>query len=97
MKFGKKGKLIPWYVGPYNNVKWVGKVDYELTLLLEMSMVHPMFHMSMLMKFMGDPNSIVPFKDVSVEESLSCESAYFMSYRRCPQIEIQIHVSGVKM
>lgn len=40
-------------------------------LLLEMSIVHPVFHVSMLRKFVGDPNLIVPLEDVCIEESLT--------------------------
>ena len=32
MRFGKKGKLIPWYVEKYEVVKRIGKVAYELKL-----------------------------------------------------------------
>ena len=43
MKFGKKGKLSPWYVGPYEIVKWVGKVAYEFELPSELAPVYPYF------------------------------------------------------
>ena len=71
--FGKKGKLSPRYVGPYQIVKRVGSVAYELDLPLEMSMVHPVFHVSMLRKCLGDPSSIVPLEVANVEENLSYE------------------------
>ena len=61
-RFGKKGKLIPRYVGPYQIVKRVGSVAYELELPLEMSMVHPVFHVSMLRKCLGDPISCIYVK-----------------------------------
>ena len=73
VRFGKKGKLSPRYVGPYQIVKRVGSVAYELDLPLEMSMVHPVFHVSMLRKCLGDPSSIVPLEVVNVEENLSYE------------------------
>ena len=73
VRFGKQGKLSPRYVGPYQIVKRVGSVAYELELPLEMSMVHPVFHVSMLRKCLGDPSSIVPLDMVNVEENLSYE------------------------
>ena len=73
VRFGKKGKLSPRCVGPYRIVKRVGSVAYELELPLEMSMVHPVFHVLMLRKFLGDPSSIVPLEVVNAEENLSYE------------------------
>ncbi|WMV51146.1 hypothetical protein MTR67_044531 [Solanum verrucosum] len=40
MRFGKKGKLSPWYIGPYRISKRVGNVAYELELLQELAAVH---------------------------------------------------------
>ncbi|WMV09068.1 hypothetical protein MTR67_002453 [Solanum verrucosum] len=48
MRFGKKGKLSPRYVGPYVILKHVGKVAYELYLPNEFAPIHPVFHVSML-------------------------------------------------
>src|SRR5688572_17246166 len=36
-------------------------------------MVYPVFHVSMLRKFIGDENTIVPLQDVTIEENLSYE------------------------
>ena len=44
MRFRKKGKLSPRYVGPYKILERVGKVAYELELLAELAAVHPVFH-----------------------------------------------------
>ena len=43
MRFGKKGKLSPRYVGPYKILKRVGKVAYELELPAELAAIHPVF------------------------------------------------------
>uniref|UniRef100_A0A0V0GSD7 Putative ovule protein n=1 Tax=Solanum chacoense TaxID=4108 RepID=A0A0V0GSD7_SOLCH len=55
MRFGKKGKLSPRYVVPYQTLKCIGKVAYELDLPNELALVHPVFHVSMLKKCIGDP------------------------------------------
>ncbi|WMV30080.1 hypothetical protein MTR67_023465 [Solanum verrucosum] len=73
MRFGKKGKLIPRYVGPYEILKRVGKVAYELKLLIELALVHPVFHISILKKFIGDPLSILPLEGLWVNENLYYE------------------------
>ena len=60
MIFGKKLKLNLRYVGPHKILKRYGKVSYELELPTKLAVVHPVFHISLLKKCMGDPTSIVP-------------------------------------
>ena len=74
MRFGKKGKLSPRYVGPYQILKRVGKVAYELELPPEMSAIHNVFHVSMLKKYMGDADQVIEPQTVQVQEDLSYES-----------------------
>ena len=62
MRFVKKGNLSPRYVGPYKIMKRVGKVAYELELPAKFAAVHPVFHISLLKKCVGDPASIVPLE-----------------------------------
>jgi len=73
MRFDRKGKLSPRYVGPYEILKRVGKVAYELKLPIELAPVHPVFHISMLKKCIGDPVSILPLEGLGVNENLSYE------------------------
>ena len=60
MRFGKKGKLTPRYIGPYKIFKRIGKVAYKLELPAKLAAVHPVFHISLLKKCVGDPTSIAP-------------------------------------
>ncbi|WMV47156.1 hypothetical protein MTR67_040541 [Solanum verrucosum] len=69
MRFGKKGKLSPRYIGPYRIVKRVGNVAYEL----ELAAVHPVFHISMLKKCIGDPSLILPTESIRIKDNLSYE------------------------
>jgi len=73
MRFGKKGKLSPRYIGPYRIIRRVGQVAYELELPSELEFVHPVFHVSMLRKCIGDPTRVVPTDDVQITEDLSYE------------------------
>ncbi|WMV09344.1 hypothetical protein MTR67_002729 [Solanum verrucosum] len=73
MRFGKKGKLSPRYVGPYKILKRVGKVAYELELPTKLAIVHPIFHISFLKKCVGDPASIIPLEIVAVKDTLTYE------------------------
>ena len=60
MRFVKKGKLSPRYIRPYRIAKRIGNVAYELELPQELAAVHPIFHISMLKKCMGDTSLIIP-------------------------------------
>ncbi|WMV36990.1 hypothetical protein MTR67_030375 [Solanum verrucosum] len=73
MRFGKKGKLSPQYIGPYRISKRIGNVAYELELPQELAVVHPIFHISMLKKCMEDPSLIIPIKDIGIKDLLSYE------------------------
>ena len=71
MRFGKKVVLSSRYLGPYKILKRVGKVEYQLELQVELAAVHPVFHISLLLKCVGDPASVVPLESVAVKHSLS--------------------------
>ncbi|KAH0709204.1 hypothetical protein KY284_010631 [Solanum tuberosum] len=73
MWFGKKGKLSTRYVGPYEILKNVVKVAYDLKFPIELAPVHPVFHISMLNKCIGDPVSILPLEGLGVNGNLSYE------------------------
>lgn len=77
VRFGKKGMLSPRYVGPYEILQRVGKVAYELKIPSELASVHPIFHVSMLKKCIGDPDSILPIEDFGVKDNLSYEEVRF--------------------
>ena len=48
-------------------------MSYELELPQELAAVHPVFHISMLKKCLGDPSFIVPTEDVRIKDNLSYE------------------------
>ena len=73
MRFGKRGKLSPRYIGPFEVLKRVGEVAYELALPPGLSEVHPVFHVSMLKRYHGDGNYIICWDSVLLDENLSYE------------------------
>ena len=54
MIFGKKGKLSPRFIGPYEVIKKVGPVAYRLALPSELEKIHNVFHVSMLWRYRSD-------------------------------------------
>ena len=54
-------------------MKKVGKVAYELEVPAKLAAVNPVFHISLLKKYVDDPASIVPLESVAVKDSLSYE------------------------
>ncbi|GJS84993.1 putative reverse transcriptase domain-containing protein [Tanacetum coccineum] len=54
IRFGKKGKLAPRYVGPFEILERIGPVAYQLRLPEELSGVHDTFHVSNLKKCLAD-------------------------------------------
>ena len=73
MRFGKRGKLSPRYIGPFKVLKPVGEVAYELALPPGLSGVHRVFHVSMLKRYHGDENYIIRWDSVLLDENLSYE------------------------
>ncbi|WMV32676.1 hypothetical protein MTR67_026061, partial [Solanum verrucosum] len=73
IRFDKKGKLSPCYIGPYTIIQIIVQVAYELELPQELSTVHPVFNISMLLKCISGPFHITPIEDVQVRGDLTYE------------------------
>ncbi|GJZ88583.1 putative reverse transcriptase domain-containing protein [Tanacetum coccineum] len=70
IRFGKKGKLAPRYVGPFEILERVGPVAYRLRLPEELSGVHDTFHVSNLKKCLADASLHVPLDEIKVDKTL---------------------------
>ena len=67
VRFGKRGKLSPRFIGSFEIFERVGTVAYRLALLPSMSGVHEVFHVSMLRKYTPDPAHVVDWGDNEVD------------------------------
>ncbi|GJV04615.1 putative reverse transcriptase domain-containing protein [Tanacetum coccineum] len=70
IRFGKKGKLAPRYVGPFEILERIGPVAYRLRLPEELSGVHDTFHVSNLKKCLADASLHVPLDEIKVDKTL---------------------------
>ncbi|GKF00785.1 putative reverse transcriptase domain-containing protein [Tanacetum coccineum] len=70
VRFGKRGKLNPRYVGPFKVLAKVGKVSYRLRLPQELSIVHHTFHVSNLKKCYADEPLVMPLEGIHVDDKL---------------------------
>ena len=73
MKFGKKVKLALRYIGPFEIRARVGEVAYMLVLPPELSRIHPVFHVSMLRKYIADPSHVLQPQAVELSEDITYE------------------------
>ncbi|GJU75887.1 putative reverse transcriptase domain-containing protein [Tanacetum coccineum] len=70
VRFGKRGKLNPRYVGPFKVLAKVGKVAYKLELPQELSRVHHTFHVSNMKKCYADEPLVMPLEGIHVDDKL---------------------------
>ena len=73
MRFGKNGKLIPRFTGPYKVIEKVGPVAYKLALPLDLEKIHNVFHVSMLRRYRSDPSHVVSSETIELRPYLTYE------------------------
>ncbi|GJZ87439.1 hypothetical protein Tco_0659049 [Tanacetum coccineum] len=70
IRFGKRGKINPSYVGPFKVLEKVGSIAYKFELLQELRRVHNTFHVSNLKKcYVGEPLA-VPLDGLHIDDKL---------------------------
>jgi ribosomal protein L21E len=67
VRFSVSGKLSPRYIGPFSIVAQVGSLAYCLQLPDSMARVHPVFHVSMLRRFLRDPDHQIEVEPIVVQ------------------------------
>ena len=72
-RFGVTGKLSPHYIGPFEILRQIETLAYELALPPQLSHIHNVFHVSMLRKYVPDPQHVIDFQTLEVKENVSYE------------------------
>ncbi|XP_022847497.1 uncharacterized protein LOC111370015 [Olea europaea var. sylvestris] len=73
LRFGKKGKLRPRFIGPFEILDRIGNVAYRLALPPRLSVVHNVFHVSMLRKYVHDSEHVISYDSLEVQKHLTYE------------------------
>ena len=73
VRFGKRGKLSPRFIGPFEILERMGTAAYWLALPPSMSCVHEVFHVSMLRKYTPDPAHVVDWGQIEIHTNETFE------------------------
>jgi hypothetical protein len=71
MWFGKKGKLSPRFVGPFEIIQRLGKLAYRIALPPDLVRKRDIFHISMLRKYIAITDVIMEYEPLEIQEGLT--------------------------
>ena len=73
VRFGKRSKLNPRFIGPFEVVQRIGECAYRLALPPSLSGVHDVFHVSLLRKYIIDPSHVLDYTGLQLDDRLTLE------------------------
>ncbi|XP_075515484.1 uncharacterized protein LOC142550134 [Primulina tabacum] len=71
IRFGKKGKICPRFIGSFEILERVGTLSNRVSLPLNMVVVHNVFHFSILRKYMSNPSHVLNYEPLQLTPNLS--------------------------
>ncbi|XP_012448775.1 uncharacterized protein LOC105771946 [Gossypium raimondii] len=97
LRFGRKGKLGPKFIGPYRVLKRMRPIAYYLELLSELDRVHDIFHVFMLRRYWSDPSYVVSVEEIEVKPDLAFVEELIQIFDRDIKILRRKSISLVKV
>ena len=73
MRFGKKGKLSPCYIEPFEILERIGDIAFKLALSPSLASVHNVFHVSLLKKYVQNSSHVLSYELLKLSSDLSYE------------------------
>ncbi|KZV19892.1 hypothetical protein F511_15534 [Dorcoceras hygrometricum] len=73
LRFGRNGKLSPRFIGPFHILERIGTLAYRLALPSEMYVVHNVFHISALRKYIANPSHVLRYEPIQLSSDLTYE------------------------
>ncbi|GJZ13780.1 putative reverse transcriptase domain-containing protein [Tanacetum coccineum] len=70
IRFGKRGKLSPRYIGPFKIIERIGPMAYKMELPDKLHGIHNTFHVSNLKKCLADENLVIPLEEIQLDDKL---------------------------
>ncbi|CAN6444767.1 unnamed protein product [Victoria cruziana] len=104
-RFGKKGKLSPRYIGPFEVIERIGPSAYRLALPPHLSQVHNVFHVFMLRKYLPDRNRQTEYPEVEIDEMLNIlevpirvidEQIRKLRSKQIPMVKVEWQHQGIR-
>ncbi|KAA3466259.1 DNA/RNA polymerases superfamily protein [Gossypium australe] len=71
LQSGRKGKLSPRFIGPYEIIERIRPVAYRLALLPELHRIHNVFYVSMLRRYRSDPSHVISLTEVGIQPDMT--------------------------
>ena len=71
LRFGKKGKLTPRFIGPFEILQRLGPIAYRLALPPSLHRIHDVFHISNLRGYVPDPSHVIRYEPLQLKENLT--------------------------
>jgi hypothetical protein len=80
IRFGRKGKSSPRFIGPLEILERIGTVAYRLALPPNLSEIHDVFHVSMLKKYVSDATHVLESESLQIQPNMTYKRHQRESY-----------------